>query len=247
MQTSTTTSHKAIIAPTLELGNIKIDNVTQRTISCIGGKRTGKTTTLKMMALAFPPHIKLFIFDPLDVIPELPGFEKININKKVIDKGTDFGKFLNKVELGKKKGIIFSFIRLLQKEQADFSNALFKIWDPKDCVIAFDEIHEFTPEHGMHMDYGSEVERAVRHWGNQNVGFIFTSQRPAFVSKKVLGLTDYLILYRVTYTADVKAVKDLLKEMNQPMAEKIVAEIQTKPFLNGYAIDFRPDEINDSR
>ena len=228
----------------LSLGNIEIDNITQRTVSLLGGKRVGKTSTLKMMALNFPAHIKLFIFDPLDVIPELPGFEKININKKVIEKGTDFGKFLNKVELGKKKGIIFSFLRLLQKEQADFTNALFKIWDPKNCVIAFDEIHEFTPEHGMHMEYGSEVERAVRHWGNQNVGFIFTSQRAAFVSKKVLGLTDYLILFRVTYTADVKAVKDLLKEMNQPMADKIVAEIQTKGFLNGYAIDFRGIEHN---
>lgn len=232
------------INPTLTLGNIKIENITQRTVSNVGGKRTGKTSTLKMMALAFPPHIKLYIFDPLDVIPPLPGFEKINISGKVIDKGAEFGKFLNKIDLGKKKGIIFSFKRLLQKEQTTFSDALFKTWNPKDCVIAFDEIHEFTPEHGMHMEYGGEVERAVRHWGNQNVGFIFTSQRPAFVSKKVLGLTDYLILYRVTYTSDVKAVKDLLKEMNQPMADKIVAEIQTKPFLNGYAIDFRPEEIN---
>lgn len=231
------------INPTLTLGNIKIDNVTQRTVNIIGGKRTGKTSTLKMIALAFPPHIKLYIFDPLNVIPELPGFEKINVTKKVVGKGTEFGKFLNTIDIGKKKGIVISFIELLQKEQTTFSNELFQVWKPKDCVIAFDEIHEFTPEHGMHMEYGGEVERAVRHWGNKNIGFIFTTQRPAFVTKKVIGLTDYLVIYRITYTSDVKAVKDLLKEMNQPMAEKIVAEIQTKPFLNGYAIDFRPEEL----
>jgi hypothetical protein len=233
-----------VISPILKLGNIEIDNVTQRTVSIIGGKRTGKTSTLKMMALAFPPHVKLYIFDPLNVIPELPGFDKFKINKTTIGKGEEFGKFLNKIDLGKtKKGIIFSFIKLLQSEVIQFSDALFSVWNPKDCVIAFDEIHEFTPEMGMHMEYGGEVERSVRHWGNQNVGFIFTTQAPAFVAKKVIRLTDYFILYRVTWTADVKVVRDLLKEMNQPMADKIVAEIQTKPFLNGYGIDFRRYEV----
>lgn len=234
----------ALINPELKLGNIEIENITQRTVSIIGGKRTGKTTTLKMMALAFPAHVKLFIFDPLNVIPELPGFDKIRIRKNDITKGAEFGKFLNKVDLGKKKkGIIFSFIKLLQKEVTQFTDALFKVWNPKDCVIAFDEIHEFTPEMGMHMEYGGEIERAVRHWGNKNIGFIFTTQAPAFVAKKIIRLTDYFILYRVTWTADIKVVKDLLKEMNQPMTDKIVAEIQTKPFLNGYGIDFRQEEV----
>lgn len=225
----------------LEAGNIKIDNITQRTVSILGGKRTGKTSTLKIFALEMPP-VPHYIFDPLNTIAEIPGYDKINIHKREVDKGKQFGMFLNKLNLGKKKGIIFSFHRLLQGEQSKFTDELFKVWHPKDCVISFDEIHEFTPEHGMKMEYGSEVERAIRHWGNSNVGFIFTSQRSAFVSKKVLGLTDFLILYRVTYTSDVKAVRDLLKEMNQPMADKIVSEIQNKPFLEGYQIDFRKSE-----
>jgi DNA helicase HerA-like ATPase len=231
-----------LINPSLQLSSLKIDNITQRRAGIIGGPGTGKTTTLKIIALAFPPHIKLYIFDPLNVIPEMPGFEKIRIKKTDIDKGGEFGKFLNKINLGKKKGIIFSFIKLLQSEQSIFTDELFKVWNPKDCVIAFDEIHEFTPERGMEMKYGSETERAIRHWRNQNVGFIFTSQRPAFVSKKVLGLADFLILFRITWTADVKVIKELLQQMNQPMADKIVKEIQTKPFLNGYSIDFRLNE-----
>lgn len=231
-----------LVNPSFEMSNIKIDNITQRKVGIFGGTGTGKTTTLKMMALAFPVHVKLYIFDPLDVIPDLPGFEKIRIRKTDIDKGGDFGQLLNKTELGKKKGYIFSFINLLQSEQATFVDGLFQKWAPKDCVIAFDEIHEFTPERGMDSETGGETERAIRHWRNRNVGFVFTSQRPAFVSKKVLGLADYLILFRITWPADVKVVKDVLKQMNQPMAEKIVSEIQTKPFLNGYAIDFRHNE-----
>jgi DNA helicase HerA-like ATPase len=225
-------------------GNIKINNITQRRVAILGGPGTGKTSTLKIMCLRCPPNIKLYVFDPLEVIPEMPGFYKINVSKKEIEKGAEFGKFLNTMKIGKdKKGVIISYKKLLQKEQNDFTNSLFGAWNPKDCLIAFDEIHEFTPEMGMKMEYGSETERSIRHWRNQNCGFILTSQRPSFVSKRVLGLADYLILYRLTYHADVKAIKEELK-MNKAMADKVVSEIQYKDFLEGYAIDFRYQEFN---
>jgi hypothetical protein len=226
----------------LILGNIKIDNITQRTVSILGGKRAGKTTTLKMLALNSP--VPIYIFDPLHIIPAMDDFDKITIYKKDVKKGKEAGIFLNKIDLGKRKGVIFSFMELLQDEQAEFTDNLFKVWSPRNCIIALDEVHEFTPEHGMKMEYGAEIERAVRHWGNKNVGFIITSQRSAFVSKKVLGLTDFLILFRMTHTADIEAVKDLLKEMNQPVSKQIISQLQTKDFLKGYAIDFRKHEFN---
>ena len=58
-----------------------------------------------------------------------------------------------------------------------------------------DEVHEFIPEGGVGGKYAPEVERAVRHWRNEDVGFVLTSQRPALVKKNVLALTDYLVIY----------------------------------------------------
>jgi hypothetical protein len=91
------------------------------------------------------------------------------------------------------------------------------------------------------MEYSSEFERAVRHWRNRNVGFIFSTQRPAFTSKKVLGLLDYVLLYRLTYPNDIKVVKELISGMLAPEeTEKVIMSIQSKGFLEGYGIDFIP-------
>jgi DNA helicase HerA-like ATPase len=130
---------------------------------------------------------------------------------------------------------------MLQKEMILFVNDFFKVWQPHDCMILFDEIHEFTPERGMGMEYSEEIERAVRHWRNKNVGFIFTTQRPSFTSKKVLALTDFMILYRITWSTDKDRVKEILGDMvSKQESEKLLQTLQTESFLSGYTINFIP-------
>ncbi len=234
----------------LELGNVVIQNVTQRTIAITGGKGSGKTQTLKMLAYSASDNLPCYIFDPLDII-RIEGFQRVVITKALIQKDKDgkvhdenltkFAQLFNQV---KNKKIIFAFRDMLQAEIVIFTNAFFGIWHPENCLIFFDEMHDFTPERGMGQEYSEEIERAVRHWRNKNVGFILTTQRPAFTSKKVLGLIDFMILYRITYTNDVEAVKDLIKNMlSKEETEAVIRSVQTKSFLEGYTVNFQPEQI----
>lgn len=221
----------------LIVGNLKINNVTQRKIGILGGTGSGKTSTLKLLALASTDRV--FVFDPLNVI-NIKGFDKVIFRKTSIGKGKSAGEFFNKKT---KKNVIFSFDGLLQSELADFVNDFFSVWSPKDCIIAIDEVHEFVPESGTSAKYAPEVERAIKHWRNQNVGFIFTSQRPAYVKKNVLALTDYLIVLRTTYPTDTKVIEEIASNiLNEDEMKIVMGGIKSKPFLNGYSIDFRYQE-----
>lgn len=222
----------------LKLGPLTITNLTQRTASIIGGKGTGKTTTLKMLAYNSP--VETYIFDPLNVI-YIEGFQRIIITKKLITEGAKIGKMFNKIKAQK---FIFAFRGMLQKEIAEFANGFFSEWKPKHCFIIFDEIHEFCPETSTGGLYAPEVERAIRHWRNEDCGFGMSTQRPAQARKNVLGLTDGLLLYRVTWTHDKKAVEDVLSGMvSDEEKNNVMQKIQTKGFLSGFWIDFRANTV----
>jgi len=221
----------------LNLGPLEIRNLTQRKIAILGGTGSGKTSTLKMISAVSP--VPVYIFDPLNVI-RIKGFDRVVFGKGAIEKGADAGKLFAKM---KPRNMIFSFKDLLQEELSTFVNGFFSNWQPKNCLIALDEIHEFIPEGGTGGQYAPEVERAVRHWRNNDVGFVFDSQRPALVKKNVLALTDFLFLYRTTWPHDIRAEKEILQNMPGIDVDAVISAIQTKSFLEGYALDFRQNEI----
>lgn len=222
----------------LNLGpDLEIRNLTQRKISILGGTGSGKTSTLKMLAAVSP--VPVYIFDPLNVI-RIKGFDRVVFDKSSKEKGVDAGKLFAKI---KPRNMIFSFRDWLQEELSTFVNGFFSNWKPKSCLIAIDEIHEFVPESGVGGNYAPEVERAVRHWRNYDVGFAITSQRPALVKKNVLALTDFLILYRTTWPNDVEAEKKILKNVPGIDVDRVISALQTKSFLEGYSLDFRGNEV----
>lgn len=220
----------------LTLGPLEIRNLTQRKISILGGTGSGKTSTLKMIAAVSP--VPVYIFDPLNVI-RIKGFDRVVFPKTSWEKGSEAGKLFSKM---KPRNMIFSFKDWLQEELSIFVNGFFSEWKPRSCLIGIDEIHEFIPEGGVGGKFAPEVERAVRHWRNEDVGFVLTSQRPALVKKNVLALTDFLVVYRTTWPHDIQAIKEILQNMPGIDINAVLAGLQTKSFLEGYSLDFRGHE-----
>jgi len=189
--------------------------------------------------LAVNASVPVFIFDPLNVV-RIKGFDKVIVEKTTVESGEKLGELFNKIKLNS-KGVVIGFVDMLQEEQSEFADKFFSTWKPHDCIIMFDELHEFVPERGVGGGYSFEVERVLRHGRNSNIGFVLTSQRASFVSKKVLALSDFVLLYRMTWEHDIEAAKRLIGNvMPRESVTGVLASLQTLDFLDGYAVDFQP-------
>jgi dephospho-CoA kinase len=214
-------------------GKINITNATQRTITVIGGKGTGKTTLIKMF-IDLPEGF--LVFDPLNVINfESENLFRIGIKKDDSEKRIkDIAKIVNKF-LGEKKKIILFFSEMVKDEIKDKMEILFPALNIKDCFVVFDEIHEFVPHFGGSV----EIERFIRHCRNKNIGIIMSTQRPASVATNVIALTDYLILFRITWKNDTKAVQEILQyKLDKDQQKNVIGKLQTYDFMEGYVVDF---------
>jgi len=216
----------------LTLQQSEIKNVTQRTVSIIGQKGTGKTTLVKIAMSELPPSTPCLVFDPLNVIDSK---RKYVINKKSLSFGGIAAKLVNR-HLKKNETVVIAFDRLLGSEIVEFVDAFVPGIRMSAGVWIFDEIHEFVPQSAP--GYSLEVERMIRHTRNDNNGVVLTTQRPAFVAKNVLALTDFMILFRLSYPNDLEVVKKLLSTSESQ--DEIIKNIQGKGFLEGYTIDYDP-------
>lgn len=216
----------------LQIQETKINNITQRTIVHIGGKGTGKTTLLKEAISSLPRDMPGIVFDPLNVINT--GYRKYIVNKKSLSFGSITAKIVNQ-DIAKNRIIIIGFDRLITTEIVPFVDAFIPEIKMKNGMWFFDEIHEFVPQIG---EYSHETERMIRHTRNDNNGVWMTTQRPANASKKVIALTDFLILFRVVWPNDLEVVDKLVSKTN--MREEILNSVSNLSFLEGYTLDYDP-------
>ena len=212
---------------------IFVENATQRTITIIGGKGAGKTTLVKML---LDQEKSVLCLDPLNVIKG--DIEAYRIPVKKEDDGKKIettAKVINSI-LNKKGNVVLYFNEMLREEITEKMDALFPLLNYRDGYLYLDEVHEFTP----HFSGSQEIHRFIRHCRNKNIGVVMTTQRPASVATNVIGLTDFLVLFRITWKNDIEAVKELLKYRvgdKEKMAE-ILASLQHKGFMEGYIVDF---------
>lgn len=217
----------------LKVQDIEVKDATQRTVTLIGGKGTGKTTLIKMF---LDQEKSVLCLDPLNVIKGDIDAYRIPIKKEdTKEKIVKMAKIVNNLLVSKKNVVIY-FNEMLKEEMVEKVDTLFPLLSFKDGFIFIDEVHEFTP----HFSGSSEVHRAVRHWRNRNIGFVMSTQRPASVDTNVIGMTDYLILFRITWKNDLKAIEEILKRQVKSKEEmdEIIRNIQNSGFMEGYAVDF---------
>ena len=217
----------------LTIQQTTINNVTQRTIGHLGGKGTGKTTLIGLALDALPRGMPAVVFDPLNVVKG--GDRKYLINNKSLSYGSVMAKIVNG-DLKKGRVVVMGFDNLLSHEVVPFMDDFIPDVRLKHGIWFFDEIHEFTPQQGGAYSY--ETERLIRHTRNDDNGVWMTTQRPAFVAKKVLALSDYLLLFRLTYPNDLEVIDKLVAKTNR--RDEVIQALPSKPFLTGYALDYDP-------
>jgi DNA helicase HerA-like ATPase len=224
----------ALKTRSLKVQDIEVKDATQRTITVVGGKGTGKTTLIKMF---LDQEYSVLVLDPLNVIKG-KGIDayRIPIRKEDNEKKLEnITKLTNKL-LQSKKNVVLYFNEMLKDEMVEKVDYIFPRLNFRDGYVFIDEIHEFTP----HFSGSQEVHRAIRHWRNKNIGFVMSTQRPASVDTNVIGMTDYLILFRITWKNDIEAVKEILKHQvsSKEEMDKILRNVQTHGFMEGYVVDF---------
>ena len=142
------------IRESLNLGRIKIENVTQRTISIIARKGWGKSQTLKMLAYSAPLEIPCYVFDPLGKI-WIEGFQTIAITKRSVQNEAQLKELPKVMGKVKEKKIIFSFKDMLQSEIVKFCDVFFATWKPRNSLIFVDEVQDIIPEKFMGLEFSA--------------------------------------------------------------------------------------------
>lgn len=185
-----------------------------------------------MVMESLPDRTPCIVFDPLNVID---CERKYVINKRSLGFGGVAAKLVNK-HLKKNETVVVAFDRLLGEEIVQFVDSFVPSIRMQSGMWMFDEVHEFVPQSAP--GYSREVERMVRHTRNDNNAVLMTTQRPAFVAKNVLALTDFMLLFRLSYPNDLDVVSKLLATSTRK--EEIITKIQGKGFLEGFTIDYDP-------
>ena len=106
-----------------------------------------------------------------------------------------------------------------------------------DGIVMVDEIPDFTPQFGKFKS--EELIRFNRKCRNQNIGFMFATQRPQSVDKDVLALADIFFVLRVVYPPDRKRMEELFSQKYEKGEEaKISTEISSFGPGEVYVVSF---------
>ena len=107
---------------TVKLQQIEVENATQRTITILGGKGTGKTTLLKMLMKRVSPVV---VFDPLNVIDSKSiDAYRIKVSNRFTDEEMDKAARVINIFVKKGKNVVVSCVSMVREEEIELVKEL---------------------------------------------------------------------------------------------------------------------------
>lgn len=105
---------------------------------------------------------------------------------------------------------------LSRKDEGDFA-----------VIFVIEEAQYFTPEKGLKIEVGNpekigvdkELIEAVSQAGGYNVGFIFITQRPAYISKSIISQCNTIACFRLMSGNDQEAILKYTEYSNERLSD----------------------------
>lgn len=100
----------------------------------------------------------------------------------------------------------------------------------RNAIFIVDEIQRLAPDFSA--DLGRGVP-ALKDWftkrRNYGVTVVWTSQRPAFVSMTVRGITDRWLIHRLFYPNDIEVIRKLMGDQPGVDVDAMIARLRDSP------------------
>jgi Predicted ATPase len=229
-------SKSSRVKKNIKVGDIEIKDITQRTVALIGMKGSGKTTALRILMREIEKSgLPAVAIDPTGSLRN-KDFYNISIT---VPYDTALLEQVIRAAWREKAPLVLDISDMKNEQAVRFSEDLFEIlFTLKDGIVVIDEIPDLTPQRGNRSEGLIRFNRKCR---NKNIGFIFTTQRPASVDKNVLALADIMFVMRVAWPTDVEVYEEHLKHMGLTKEERARILTEIAHFGPGevYVLDFR--------
>ncbi len=239
----------------------RVELMAEHTSSVLGGKGSGKTTFLifKGVEMALSGD-KVVLVDAGGVINSDKlksygaGIEKyitlVTIKKDGLEallNDFDELKRLMKIMYGKSNKLTILRLELTSSESKDFFNLMAPyIMKLKNSVLMVDEAQEVLPQ--SYADtYSQELERLIRVGRNYNVKIYLASQRPQFLSKKVMALSDVFYFGHIDYYLDARICSEIVgleHSKSRNNLRRCLKKLETGRFYRVWNSEVEPVKIN---
>lgn len=199
-----------------------------RVLGIVGMPGAGKTEDLMQVALFSPGGV--LVLDTVGALTDkLHGRDCYLLH---VPKGFDLAETwkVTRELLDRNEKVVWDLRDWMPEEMQELAEALVpRLKSLEGVIVAVDEIQRIVPEFSADLGRGSP---AFKDWStkrrNQPVGLVWTSQRPAFVSMTLRGITDAWIVHRLFQPADLDVVSGFLRRQPGVNVDELVGRVRNQ-------------------